>query len=117
LLVEIAPDQLTFETSQGRSVVFTKDMTLPLPQHTSEIDMWAMIQRRAHQDITGQPPVAQQPGATAYPPSTSPPQQSIATAGSGNDPASQIARLADMHVQGILTDNEFAGAKAKVLGM
>jgi TolB-like protein len=95
-------------------MVFTKDT---MPQQGL---FWAMSQARdmaATQQLPhpARPPVAQQPGSTTYHPSTSPPQQSSATSGSGNDLTSQLSRLADMHVQGILTDFEFAEAKAKVL--
>jgi hypothetical protein len=34
----------------------------------------------------------------------------------GNDLSSQIQQLADLHSQGILTDEEFAEGKAKLLG-
>jgi hypothetical protein len=33
------------------------------------------------------------------------------------DPLAEIQRLADMNAQGILTDEEFAAAKAKLLGI
>jgi Short C-terminal domain len=34
----------------------------------------------------------------------------------GNSMADQIGQLADLHQQGVLTDDEFAAAKAKLLG-
>ena len=34
----------------------------------------------------------------------------------GDDLASQLQQLADLHAQGILTDEEFADGKAKLLG-
>ena len=37
-------------------------------------------------------------------------------AGSGQDVVEQIKQLADLHQQGILTDEEFAAQKAKLLG-
>ncbi|MCH9816407.1 MAG: SHOCT domain-containing protein [Actinomycetia bacterium] len=36
-------------------------------------------------------------------------------AGSGDDPANQLQKLADLHKAGVLTDEEFAAQKAKVL--
>jgi hypothetical protein len=35
---------------------------------------------------------------------------------SGNDDIGELQRLADLHSSGALTDDEFAAAKAKVLG-
>jgi hypothetical protein len=32
------------------------------------------------------------------------------------DPAEQLGKLADLHERGVLTDEEFAAQKAKVLG-
>lgn len=49
-----------------------------------------------------------------------PPQQyapPAAPADGGSDVADEIQRLAGLHAQGLLTDEEFAGAKAKVLGI
>ena len=36
---------------------------------------------------------------------------------SGDDEADEIQRLADLHASGALTDEEFAAAKAKALGI
>ena len=36
--------------------------------------------------------------------------------GSGNGTTNELERLADLHVRGALTDEEFAAAKAKILG-
>jgi predicted lipid-binding transport protein (Tim44 family) len=36
-------------------------------------------------------------------------------AGGGNDMMAQLQQLATLHSQGVLTDDEFAGAKAKLL--
>lgn len=40
-----------------------------------------------------------------------------APAPAANDPMAEIQKLAQMHEQGILTDEEFAAAKAKALGI
>jgi hypothetical protein len=37
-------------------------------------------------------------------------------AGEGDDPATQLERLAALHRQGVLTDAEFTAAKARVVG-
>ena len=47
-----------------------------------------------------------------------PPPPAPAPAASGEEtPADQIARLGELKAQGLLTDEEFAAAKAKVLGI
>ena len=40
-----------------------------------------------------------------------------AAAASDEDPMAQVQKLAELHKQGILTDEEFAAAKAKALGI
>jgi len=40
-----------------------------------------------------------------------------APAASDEDPMAQVQKLAELHKQGILTDDEFAAAKAKALGI
>jgi len=52
--------------------------------------------------------------AIQTPPSA--PAAPAAPAGGGDDMMTQIQKLADMHSAGILTDEEFAEAKAKILG-
>jgi len=44
------------------------------------------------------------------------PQQSAAPSGGGGDMMGQLQQLADMKSSGVLTDQEFAAAKAKLLG-
>ena len=39
-----------------------------------------------------------------------------AQAAPDQSPADELARLAELHAQGVLTDDEFAAAKAKVIG-
>jgi hypothetical protein len=59
------------------------------------------------------PPVAvaagPSPGQVVSPPP-------MAAAPAGNDLSAQLQQLADLHTQGILTDEEFAEGKAKLLG-
>ena len=43
--------------------------------------------------------------------------QSQGSADDGDDQAAQLRNLAGLHAQGILSDEEFAAAKAKVLGI
>jgi hypothetical protein len=49
--------------------------------------------------------------APAYPPPAAPP----ASSGEG-DVIAQLKQLGELHQQGILTDDEFAAQKAKILG-
>lgn len=46
-----------------------------------------------------------------------PPPPAPAPAAAEETPADQIARLGELKAQGLLTDEEFAAAKAKVLGI
>jgi membrane protease subunit (stomatin/prohibitin family) len=43
-------------------------------------------------------------------------QQAAAPAPQAEDPYEQLKQLGDLHAQGILTDEEFAAQKAKLLG-
>jgi len=45
------------------------------------------------------------------------PAAASAPAASDEDPMAQVQKLAELHKQGILTDDEFAAAKAKALGI
>ena len=56
----------------------------------------------------------QQQQAQAAPP---PPPPAPAAAAAEETPADQIARLGELKAQGLLTDEEFSAAKAKVLGI
>jgi hypothetical protein len=55
-------------------------------------------------------------GAGPSPGNVMPAQGVPAAAPAGDDLAAKIQQLADLHAQGILTDEEFAEAKAKLLG-
>ena len=57
--------------------------------------------------------VEQQQGYGAPPPQAPPPQAPPAQA---NPMLDQLNQLADLHKQGVLTDDEFTAAKAKLLG-
>jgi hypothetical protein len=47
-----------------------------------------------------------------------PPAQPAAPAGAGDvDPAEELRKLAELHEQGILTDEEFAAKKKQILGI
>jgi len=44
------------------------------------------------------------------------PQQTAPAASSGDDQIRQLKELGELHTQGVLTDEEFAAQKAKILG-
>jgi hypothetical protein len=52
----------------------------------------------------------------AMPPPPPPPAQAPPQAGESDDLA-EIQQLAELHAQGILTDDEFAAKKAQILGL
>jgi hypothetical protein len=63
------------------------------------------VQRNQQQKYAAQDAAAAQAAAPAAP------------AASDEDPMAQVQKLAELHKQGILTDDEFAAAKAKALGI
>jgi hypothetical protein len=44
-------------------------------------------------------------------------QQAPVPAGGGEDPMAKLKELGQLHEQGVLTDEEFSAAKAKLLGI
>lgn len=58
---------------------------------------------------------AQEQAAQAQP--VAAPVEAAPAAPAGDDQTAQIEKLADMHAKGLLTDDEFAAAKAKALGI
>jgi hypothetical protein len=55
--------------------------------------------------------------ATQAPPPAPAPAPAAAPAAPAADPTAELERLAQLHQSGVLTDDEFAAAKAKVLGI
>jgi hypothetical protein len=64
--------------------------------------------RRGQADYEDQGTEPEPPQSYAPPP----PAQSVPD----RDPLDELRRLGELHTQGILTDDEFAAAKAKVIG-
>jgi hypothetical protein len=60
------------------------------------------------------PAAAAPPPAAAAPPPAAPPP--AAPAAGGDDMIDKLKQLGELHEQGILTDEEFAAQKAKILG-
>jgi hypothetical protein len=58
----------------------------------------------------------QQRQAAQYEQQAAPPEQAAAPAAE-DDETTQLQELAQLHTQGVLTDEEFAAAKAKILGI
>ncbi|HQR80006.1 MAG TPA: SHOCT domain-containing protein [Actinomycetota bacterium] len=65
-------------------------------------------ERKAEEQQAQQQPVEQQP--VQQQPAPAPAQESM------DDKIAQLKQLAELHQQGILTDDEFAAQKAKLLG-
>jgi len=55
-------------------------------------------------------------GAQAPPPAAAPPPPAASQAAASNDTVEQLTKLAALRDQGVLTDEEFAAQKAKILG-
>jgi hypothetical protein len=62
-------------------------------------ERWAAKDQQAYEQQAGQEALAQQQAPAA------------------EDPNAQLQNLAQLHAQGVLTDEEFAAAKAKLLGI
>lgn len=73
-------------------------------QNAYEQEQYEAQQQQAQMDAAAQQAVANQQAAAP------------AAAGGGSDLMGQLQQLADLHTQGILSDQEFAAAKAKLLG-
>lgn len=74
--------------------------------HRRQQERWAAQDEAAYQQqVAYQEPVYQQAPAPAAAPAAEPSE------------AEQLQQLADLHAQGILTDEEFAAKKAQILGI
>jgi hypothetical protein len=59
---------------------------------------------------------AKQAAGAAPPPAAATPPAAAAPAGLSNEAMQQLQKLAELHKSGILTDDEFATQKARILG-
>jgi membrane protease subunit (stomatin/prohibitin family) len=66
-------------------------------------ERWEAQDQAQYEQQMGQQAMAQQQAAAAAPPA--------------DDPSAKLQELAQLHAQGVLTDEEFAAAKAKALGI
>src|ERR1044071_4261666 len=75
------------------------------------------VSRRQARRWSGEDPYAQQQAYAAPPQQYAEPQQVAAPpAEAEQDPMDQLRDLAQLKNEGVLTDEEFAAAKAKILG-
>ncbi|WP_431279958.1 SHOCT domain-containing protein [Leifsonia poae] len=81
-------------------------------QQAAEAQAYEQQQQQAQMDAAAAQAVAAQQAA-AQPAYAAPPAPAAAP---GGDMMAQLQNLASMHSQGILSDEEFAAAKAKLLG-
>ena len=65
-------------------------------------ERWAAQDQADYEQQMGQQAMAQQQSAAQQP---------------ASDPNAELQNLANLHTQGVLTDEEFAAAKAKILGI
>jgi len=61
--------------------------------------------------------VAQQQAAAAAAPAAAAPAAAAAAAPAEDDQITKIKELGELHAQGLLSDEEFAAAKSKILGI
>jgi hypothetical protein len=79
-----------------------------------EAQQYEAQQQQAAMDAAAQQAVAQQAAAQAPPPAA--PPAAAPAAGGGTDLVAELQKLAALREQGILSDDEFAAAKARLLG-
>jgi putative oligomerization/nucleic acid binding protein len=75
---------------------------------------WANQDQQQYEEQQAQQQYAPPPPAYAPPPPPPPPPAPAAT--DMNDKIAQLQQLGQLHEQGILTDEEFAAQKTKILG-
>jgi len=69
------------------------------------------------QEQAAEPQYAQAPPPQQYAPAPPLPPQYAAPSDEGGDLSAEISRLGELRNQGLLTDDEFIAAKAKLLGI
>ncbi len=85
-------------------------------RHSAEKDAKAYTNAMNDAQAQAQPQqVVYAPPPQQYAPPPPPPQYAPAPAPAGNDLTSQLNQLAQLHASGVLSDEEFAAAKQKVL--
>ncbi len=77
----------------------------------------AVSGRVAHRQAAKYDQKAQEQAAAQAPPPAAPAPAPAPAAPPQDDSMVQLQNLADLHSKGVLTDDEFAAAKAKILGI
>ena len=90
-------DQQAYEQQQAYDQQQAAYQQQQYEQQQQQAQMQQMAQEAAAQQLAAQ-------------------QQAAPAAGGGDDMMAQLQQLATLHTQGVLTDDEFAAAKAKLLG-
>lgn len=75
------------------------------------------MRAQAHGSAPYPPPGYGQYPQQGYPPPAYPPQAAAPPPPAGNDLSAQLAELTELRDRGVLTEQEFAAAKAKLLGI
>jgi hypothetical protein len=75
------------------------------------------VARRQNEKWAGQEQAQYDQQQAAYDAGVQAAQAQPAAAPPADDPNAQLQNLAQLHAQGVLTDDEFAAAKAKILGI
>jgi hypothetical protein len=96
--------------SQNKQAAKQADAQQDLAQQQQIADMQAQLDQQAQQAAIDAAVAEQLAAAQAAPP---PPP--AAPAAGGSDTMAELQKLADMKTQGLLTDEEFAAMKAKLL--
>jgi Short C-terminal domain len=97
--------------SQNKQAAKQADAQQDLAQQQQIADMQAQLDQQAQQAAIDAAVAEQVAAAQAAPP----PPPPAAPAAGGSDMMADLQKLADMKAQGLLTDEEFASMKAKLL--
>jgi hypothetical protein len=97
--------------SQNKQAAKQADAQQDLAQQQQIADMQAQLDQQAQQAAIDAAVAEQLAAAQAAPP----PPPPAAPAAGGSDTMAELQKLADMKTQGLLTDEEFAAMKAKLL--
>jgi hypothetical protein len=98
--------------SQNKQAAKQADAQQDLAQQQQIADMQAQLDQQAQQAAIDAAVAEQLAAAQAAP---APPPPAAAPAAGGSDTMAELQKLADMKTQGLLTDEEFAAMKAKLL--
>ncbi len=102
--------------SQNKQAAKQADAQQDAAQQQQIADMQAQLDQQAQQAAIDAAVAEQLAAAQAAPAAAPPPPPpAAAPAAGGSDTMAELQKLADMKTQGLLTDEEFAAMKAKLL--